>query len=198
MEQQRNPIMMGQYLTCLTKIMKAHSEILLPETTSCLWCHATSVYIHSWSYMYVLHREMHVHRKEILTTMAWDGLCILMFYLSLSTLSLGILAHLLRMGAWNLNTMRFVSVVGHPKPSFSDNMTIDAWGVLTGESPPPYPQLKRSTSRRCCWAPRVHRTNWPIGRENPRPQRCSEMRKRKKGAWLGQGYFWGWLYYPVI
>ncbi len=28
--------------------------------------------------------------------------------------SLGILAHLLRMGSWNLNTMLFVSVIGHP------------------------------------------------------------------------------------
>ena len=32
----------------------------------------------------------------------------------------------LRMVSWNLNTLRFVSVIGHPNHSSAENMTIDA------------------------------------------------------------------------
>ena len=34
----------------------------------------------------------------------------------------------LRMEPWKLIRMRFVSVIGHPNSSSSENVTIDAWG----------------------------------------------------------------------
>ena len=42
--------------------------------------------------------------------------------------------HLLRLVSWNLNTMRFVSVILCPNQSFSGNMTVDAFGSIVFKS----------------------------------------------------------------
>ena len=63
---------------------------------------------------------------------------------------------------------------------------------VLGESPPTSTNSP-GTSRRSCWGLRVHRTNWPIGRENPRPRGTPRATQHIQGGCLfGCRKRWAW------
>ena len=54
------------------------------------------------------------------------------------------------------------------------------------------PQRTKGTSPQSCWGLRVHRTNWPIGRENPRPRGTPRFPTHPMVAFWEPRKRWAW------